>query len=109
MERVARDLEEVKVELEELNRKWVVTDPYPRKRFRQVIIIAIVVTLIGLTWEHVTITKCFLSPVQTGWGQNACGVIYPGYKTSFEQSEKNLIQRNSDHQRLLNIENELAK
>lgn len=92
MERVLHELEEVRKELEELNRKWVVSDPFPKSSFHKVLKIAVVITLMGITWEHITITKCFLVPNQTGWSARSCAVLYPGYSKARSQSRENLEQ-----------------
>jgi len=116
VEKVAKDLEEVKAELEELNSKWIISDPFPKKTFKKTLICAIVIVLMGLVWEHVTITKCFLTPAQTGWSERTCAVLYPGYEQARKQSQDNLSKFTqvintslSNEQKIKEIEKELGK
>lgn len=86
------EIEGTRQELNKLNKKWDDNKPLTRSEWKKAIVIAMVIMSIGLTWEHVTLTKCFLTPAQTGWNRNACGVIYPGYEKARTQSEENLTK-----------------
>lgn len=114
MGNLATDVEEMRDELRELNDKWTTAEPVSRAAWKKTIAIALVITSMGLTWEHVTLTKCFLTPAQTGWNRNLCALIYPGYEKSRQQSEKNLenfrqviLDAKTNGQRIAEIEKKL--
>lgn len=93
----------------------VLTKEYYKRRRRQAVAIACFVTLLGLVAEHSAITKCFLTPAQTGWNENACAVMFPGYREAREQSQENLAKFQElisqvpvNQERITNLEQRVA-
>jgi hypothetical protein len=62
----------------------------PRYAFKTFVLAAVLTVLVALVVEHAMITRCFLTPSQTGWQAPTCSALFPGYAAARRQQEANL-------------------
>ncbi len=81
----------------------IVTKDEQRRRRLQMLLVSLIVAAASFVIEHGAITKCFLTPAQTGWSKTTCSAIFPGYEKARTQSERNLSGLVSTSDRLASL------